>query len=245
MELFGFLVMLVIALAAIPSSSSDRDERRHPHDSYLGHSERHPRRRYQNEGGEDDFDHAPYYPNPYWFPPNAPYGYPYGHHPRGGGFMALFRAFFAGIFAMSFVVAGVYYRYAKDANPTPTAPVKEQGLGKNKEVPKLTLDSPKEFQRLTKPHTAYLGTTDSLNFREIQRIYPKRGIEAFRDKNGQYLMCIFTDTSEELDEVVALLRYREDDLKEHGLKLKYYKTTDLCSGNIIREKGTDIWFCEE
>lgn len=244
MELLGFMVLLLIVLAAIPSSSSDRDERRSPRE---GHRDNYHRRsHYRPYYDEDDDDGPPYYPNPYW-PPPYPYDAPYRRR-RETSFIALVRAFFAGIVAISLIAVGVYYQYRKDSvPPAPTIDtgVKTGGIGPREAPPKVPAKPAKAYEAQLNPHAIRLGITDSLTFRNIQKTYPNRKIEAIVTDDNRYWVCIFAMTTDELDETATLLRIREDDLNEHGLGVVYYATAEICSGNMIREKGTDIWFCQE
>lgn len=245
MELLGFMVLLLIVLAAIPSSSSDRDERRSPRE---GHRDNYHRRSYYRPYYEDDDDDdvPPYYPDAYW-PPRHPYGRPYRRR-RETSFIALVRAFFAGIVAISLIAVGVYYQVRKEADPR--APiidtgVKTGGIRQSEEPPKVPVKPAKAYEAQLNPHAIRLGITDSLTFRNIQKTYPNRKIEAVAMDDNRYWVCIFAMTTDELDETATLLRIREDDLNEHGLGVVYYATTEICSGKMIREKGTDIWFCQE
>ncbi|MBC7775252.1 MAG: DUF3824 domain-containing protein [Phycisphaerae bacterium] len=241
------MVLLLVALTAMSSSSSDRDERRNPRDRYRDNRRRASNRHYREDDDENDAYDTPYHP-PYRPSPYAPYGDPYGHRPQGAGFVALVRSFFAGILAISVVAAGVYYKYNMDAAPPEKIPTVNGTIGavsENKEEPMKIAAPVKENESQKNPHMICLKKTDYVTFRDIQKIYPKRKIEAYLDKADRYWICIFAMTSEELDETVALLRLREADLHEHGLELVYYKTSDFCSGKMVREKGTDIWFCQE
>ncbi len=180
-------------------------------------------------------------PSIYGESPETP-PYPNNHHSKNHIFSSLVLALFSGILVFSFIASFEYYRYHHNVI-----------LDKNSEIAKsedTSIPTPdkvgvKEYEVQTRPYLVFLKKTNYIAFRGLQKIYPQLGIEAFLDKDGRYWVCIFAMSSKELDELVALLRYREDDLNEHGLNLVFYKTSDLCSGQIIREKGSDIWFCQE
>ena len=237
----GVLVLLFIVLAAMSGSSSDRDERRNHRDSRRDYDYRSSNQRHRDDDDWDDEYGAPFYP-PYWPPPYYP-----RRRRRRGGFMSLVLAFFAGVFALSVVAVGIYIQYNKDVGPKPDIETgKGQETGQVKEAaPVLEIKPVKEYEYQTKPYLICLAKKDYVSFRDIQQTYPNRKIEAFLDKENRYWICIFVNTSEELDQTVGLLRLREADLNEHGLGIVFYQTSQLGSGKILREKGTDIWFSQE
>jgi hypothetical protein len=241
MEIVGFLVLLF-----------DRDERRHNRDGYRNTRNRASQRRYPDDDWDDEFDdHYPY--NPYWPPP-----YPHPRRRRRGSTgLGILLGFLFAVVLVSLVAA-----YAWNGQPAyttfpprivPVSGETTKGLAPRvadyDEVPEHVdpkpLLPPKEvYEVLTKPHMIRLTITDSLTFKSIKSKYPTRNIEAFRDKDQRYWVCIFAQTSQELDEIVNLLRLREDDLTENGLGITYYPISKVCSGQIVRVKGTDIWFCQ-
>ena len=250
MEIVGFLVLLFIVLAAISSSSTDRDERRQNRDGYRNNRNRSSHRRYPDDDWDDEYDdHYPY--NPYWPPP-----YPYPRRRRRGSTgLGILLGFLFAVVLVSLVAAYPWNgQSAYTIGPSKDVPVVEKtpkGLATSVaayEVPeqedsKPMLPPKAQYELLTKPHMIRLTISDYLTFKSIQSKYPTRNIEAFRDKDKRYWVCIFAKTSQELDEIVNLLRLREDDLMENGLGITYYPISKVCSGQIVREKGTDIWFC--
>lgn len=244
----GVLVLFFIVLLAMFSSSSDPDERRPPRDGRRNNRNRHSYTDYRDtEWDEADYDDYP----PYWMPPHYPP--PHLRRRRGSSFKDLVVSFFMGILVFSAVVGGTVYYFAKDGTPQSSANPGEKtpvlSFGRPPEPLYATVPKPVEpkkvFETLTKPYLIRLTITDLMTYRLIQETYPKRNIEAFLDDNQRYWVCIFANSSEELDEIRDLLRIRENDLKEHGLSIVFYESSDLCSGKILREKGTDIWFCQE
>jgi len=245
----GVLVLFFTVLAAMSSSSSDRDERRPPRDSYRNNPVHPSNRRYDDDEWDDeDYDDVP----PYWPPPYYPPPYS-RQRQRRNRFRELVLAFFMGILVFSVVVAGVVYQsemvglsQTRPDDKKPSRPMDQDAipLGSSKPVEAKPIAMKKELETLLKPYLIRLTITDIMTFRQIQQTYPKRNIEAFLDNNQRYWVCIFANSSQELDDIRDLLRLREDDLKEHGLSIVFYEATDLCSGKIVREKGTDIWFCQ-
>ena len=236
MEVFTVLIIAFLVIAALINASSGRDD-----DRDYRHNRRSRRRYYEDEDWDDDDDDDDYY-------------YRRRRRRRRGGNTwagALLGFFFAVILIAVVASYGWDEKSAKETK-THTPPVAAKDS--TQQAPR-TLDpdeipengpknSPPEYERLVKQHLICLGITDIISFKTIKDRYPNRNIEAFRDQYNRYWVCIFAQTSRELDEVVNLLRLREEDLTEHGLGIVYYQASDLCSGGIIRVKGTDIWFCE-
>ncbi|MFN0214630.1 MAG: hypothetical protein ACKVT2_10280 [Saprospiraceae bacterium] len=240
MELLGFMVLFFVVVAAMSSSSSEIDEAHSSTDSLLDN-----RARFSNQGNQQNDENDRYgRPNTSGQSPN-----PFLQRHSRQRFRSMVLAFFMGVLTVSVVAAGVVSIYNIEITPSGNQKSKHgdgktgsDSLGTKLPVPAGMPQ--KVYEVLKKPHMVCLKKTDFMSFREIQSIYPKRNIEAFLDSEGRYWACIFAYSSEELDEIVGVLRYRENDLIEHGLSLTYYPSSSLCTGVIVREKGTDIWFCK-
>ncbi len=102
-----------------------------------------------------------------------------------------------------------------------------------------------QYELLQKSYIIRLTITDLTTFREIQKLYPMYNIEAFRDKDNRYWVCIFAQSPENLNEIASALRKRNDDLKAHGLAPTFFNLSTISSGKIAREKGSDIWFSKD
>jgi hypothetical protein len=246
----GVLVLIFVVLLAMSNSSSERDGRRHPRDSYRDDHRRSQRRRYRDDDWDDAYD-EPYPYHPYWPPP-----YPYRRRRRGNTWTGILLGFFFAIVLVS--VVAVYVRdddvvMFNQTKPSTTTVQPRGTLAPEPDfdkVPETREPTPQlppsvEYEVQSIQYLIRLKITDYVTFESIRARYPTRNIEAFRDKDGRYWVCIFPESSQKMDEIRDLLRLRADDLKEHGLEMVLYKTTQLCSGKLVREKGTYIWFCED
>ncbi len=252
MEYFGFFILLIIVLAAMSNSSSNRDERRNHRDRYRDDHYRSANRRHRaDEDWDDDYD-GPYYPNPYWSPPPYPYRPRQERGSTGAGILLGF------LFAIVLISAVAVYTWDGKSfhipNPPKSLPetidsikqpiVKQLDYDEVPEEEELQLKPLQALQHefLDKPYLICLAITDHKTFLSIRNTYPNRNIEAYCDEGGRYWVGMFFATKEALDQEMEVLRLRIYDLEEHGLSLKYYPVSELCSGEIVREKGTLIWF---
>lgn len=92
-----------------------------------------------------------------------------------------------------------------------------------------------------------LAKTDPVSLRQIQQTYPERGYEGYRDHSTGQIWVVIFGTSESLNDIGLIMTERAEDLKERGLvfTITVYSTNQVCpDGNVVREEGTDIWFCD-
>lgn len=88
-------------------------------------------------------------------------------------------------------------------------------------------------------------TKDSQKAMHLKTVYAHRKVEIFQDDLDRYWVLIFIRNSQEMAETVEMLQLRQEDLINHGCNIVPLKTSNLCTGQLKRIKGTDFWSCAE
>jgi len=235
-----FLILFALALVFIFSSSSN-DEEHHP-----------PREEAEQQNGHGQFYPRPDYP--LWgSPPDwRDWQYDYYRRPRIYRVSSVFKAVATTFLACFILMAGIYIFTKVESTPSNSAEVQAKERSTENTNP-LTLrvqkrsevikPAPKEYVHLPYHLCAKSRPLDMVTVREVQKFYPQQ-LEILRISEELFSLVVFTDNNEALDKFIKILRSHED-LKAYKLDFNFRKVTELCSGKIIRGKGTDIWFCQE
>ena len=232
-----FFIFLALALVVMFISSSNEDEHQSPREETDRHSGQfYPRPDYPMWGSPPDW---------------RDWQYDYYRRPRIYRVSSVFKAVGTTFMACLILMAGVYIFTKVESNPSPTIADVPKDLPAENPDPS-TLRVQKRKAVIKAPTKAYVlqpyhlcaksSPLDLATARQIKKLYTP--LEILQIDEDLCNLVVFTDNSEALDKFVNILR-SDERLKPYTLDFKFRKVTDLCSGKIIRENGTDIWFCQE